>query len=390
MKKFLIILGIVVILLLGAAVTYVFLYDVPKSVDEVFARLTEAPNDPVFVGNENETTIDVEDPTDANEDGADARTRLYQLTTRPVAGATFIDGGIRYVERGTGHIYEIDIEGGNERIVSGTTIQRAMRAIFSPSGDQVALIREGEDGLETMLGALMNSGAGDRGLSLTPLPEGAEEVGFSINGDILNFFVPGGASGTGYAYTIATEKTVPLFTIPLTDVRILWGTPTYLFTTPSAHANGYVYRIGKSGLDYVTEGGKGLMAFRHASGTLVSTITSNGMETRDVVRGPIPVVKLFTEKCTTKQPRSPLVICATPNSLDTSATYPDDWYKGIADFSDTIIEINSASSTVRGLSNLEEESGRPIDVSMIGTNKAGNMVYMVNKLDGALWALDLR
>jgi hypothetical protein len=389
MKKFLIILGVILILILGAVVTYVLLYGAPKNVDEIFANLTEAP-DEVFVGDETDTTIDVEDPTDTEGDSADARTRLYQLTTRPVAGATFIDGGVRYVERGTGHIYEVDLLGGAERIVSGTTVKRTIRATFSPSGDHVALVTESELGLETILGTLSRTSATDRGLTLTALPPGAEEAGFSANGEVLQFFVPTTNGGVGYAYIIATEETTELFSIPLSDVRVLWGTPTYLYTTPSAHAIGYVYRIAKGGLEYVTEGGKGLMAFRHASGTLVSTITNGDMETRDVVYGTLPILKLFTEKCTVKQPGSHIVFCASPLSSNITTTYPDDWYKGVADFSDVVLEVNSASSTVLALSKLEEESGRPIDVSMIGANAQGDMIYMANKYDGALWVSDLR
>jgi hypothetical protein len=388
MKKFLIIFGIILILIFGAVIAYVLLYGAPKNVDEIFANLTEAP-DEVFVGDETDTTIDVEDPTDTEEGNFDERTRLYPLTTRPVAGATFIDGGVRYVERGTGHIYEIDLLGGEERIVSGTTLTRTIRATFSPSGDHVALVTESESGLETVLGTLTGSGS-DRSLALTALPPGAEEAGFSPSGEVLQFFVPSVNGGTGYAYTIATDKTVELFSIPLSDVRILWGTPIHVFTTPSAHAMGYVYHIGKDGLEYVTEGGKGLMAFRHASGTIVSVTTESGMETRDVKSGTVPFLDLFTEKCTTIGSMPHLLYCASPLNMNPGVTYPDEWYKGIADFTDALVRVNSASSSATMLSYLEEESGRPIDVSMIGTNVQGDMIYMVNKYDGALWILDLR
>lgn len=389
MKKILIILGAIILLILGAVWAYIFLYGVPKDVDEVFARFTEAPKDDVFVGDESDTTIDVEDPTDG-DGGNDPRTRLYPLTTRPVAGATFIDGGVRYVERGTGHIYEIDLRGGGERLISGTTVQRTIRALFSPSGDHVALVSESESGLETVLGTLSGARNDDRALSITVLPIGAEEVGFSPTGDALQFFVPNNGEGTGYSYTLATEDIAEIFTIPLTDVRILWGTPTYVYTTPSAYAMGYVYRIGKKGLEYVTAGGKGLMAFSHASGTIVSTIVENNIETRDAVYGEVPLLRLFTEKCARKGTKSRVVYCATPTSIDSSLVYPDDWYKGIADFSDAILEVDSGNASVMVLSNLEEESSRPIDVSMIGTSVPGDMIYLVNKYDGALWMLDLR
>lgn len=387
MKKFLIIFGIIVLLLAGAVFTYIFLYGVPESPSEVFGRFTEAPDRPDYIPDSSDGAIDLgEDGDDTEFEGTP--NRLYQLTTKPVAGAAIIGDVVRYVERGTGHVYEIALTGGTERIVSGTTIQRVIRAVFSSNGDRVALTSDNGGSLETMLGTLTRIG-GDGGLELTGLPEGAREAGFSPNGQSLNFFIPTTVGGVGYAYDLTKEETKELFSIPLSDVRILWATSTYLFTTPSERAIGYVYRVGPGGLEYVTEGGRGLMAFRHASGTLVSVSGETDIETRDVRTGEVPFLRLFTEKCTAERPGSRVVICASPLTL-AGGVYPDDWYKGKEKFSDMILRVDSASSTVKVLSKLEEESGRPIDVLSIGTDTTGKLIHFINKYDGALWMLDLR
>jgi hypothetical protein len=137
MKKLLLILGVVLILLLGAAWAYVFIYGVPENAEEIFGRFDRAGDAPVFTGDENSGDIDVGDRSDGMNEGVVSR--LRQLTTRPVAGAIFTPEGIRYVERGTGHVYQIDLVSGGERMVSGTTLQRTIRAIFSPNGNYVAL-----------------------------------------------------------------------------------------------------------------------------------------------------------------------------------------------------------------------------------------------------------
>jgi hypothetical protein len=149
MKKILIILGVIIILVLGAAWAYVFIYGVPENADEIFARFDRAGDAPVFTGDENSGDIDVGEGDDGMNEGVVSR--LRQLTTRPVAGAVFTTAGIRYVERGTGHVYEIDLASGEERIVSGTTLQRTIRAVFSPDGTHVALTSESDQSLVTAM-----------------------------------------------------------------------------------------------------------------------------------------------------------------------------------------------------------------------------------------------
>ena len=386
MKKFLIIFGVILLLILGAVWTYVFVYGVPKSADEVFARFSTTTPAPVFVGGESDSVVDVADDEESDNG---VQSRLRQLTTRPTAGAGFIEGGIRYVERGTGHMYEIRLQGGEERLISNTTYPHTIRADFSVGGEYVILMSEQGVGMQSVLGKLVGGSTGE--LEMTSLPDGATETGFAKAGDTLNFFVPNAGGGTAYAYSLNTGKTTELFRLPLTDVRIVWGLPTYVYTTPSAISTGYVYRVGKGGqLEYVTNGGKGLMAFPYASGTLVSTIVDTDIVTRVVGQRDLQLLKMLPEKCTVGSIDKKTLFCASPLTLDTSKVYPDDWYKGTVGFSDTLLRVGLASSTVTVLSLLEEESGRPIDVENIGANSVGSLIYLINKYDDTLWMYDLR
>jgi hypothetical protein len=257
------------------------------------------------------------------------------------------------------------------------------------SGDHIALTSEYETGLITTLGSLRGVGGGGGTLDLIELPEGAREVGFATSSDNLRFFVPNASGGTGYAYDIAGASTVELFSLPLRDVRIQWGAKMLVYTTPSAYAMGYVYHVGKGGLEYITEGGKGLMAYGHASGTIVSSLSNGKLVTRDPKYGSVPLLTLFPEKCTVVIDAPRFTFCASPSSLP-QGTYPDDWYKGVIGFTDAILRVDVASSTATVLSVLEDESGRPIDVWDIGTNEQGTLIHFINKYDGALWMLDLR
>ncbi len=381
MKKILIISGIVLILLLCAAWAYMFINGVPQNVSELFGNFEDVTGTTYTDTGSGAVDVDIDSNTGIPE-------RLRQLTTRPVAGAVFLSRAIRYAERGTGHIYDINLTTGEETRISGTTLQRAYTAVFNPQGDAVALTSIGDDALVTTLGELVQTGE-EGSLTLTNLPEGAREAGFSKMGEVLNFFVPDATGGTGYQYSLATRKTTTTFSIPLRDVRIVWGEITYAYTIPSARSIGYVYRVGTS-LEYLRSGGKGLQAFPYQGGVIVGETTTEGLVVNDLTTGVVPVLSLFPEKCTTGMASSSVIYCASPIALPEGNEYPDDWYKGVIGFNDTILEIDAPNRALKVISNLEEESGRPIDVSMMGSNEDGTMLYFVNKYDGALWVLDVR
>jgi hypothetical protein len=391
MKKTLIIVGAVLILLiLGLWAFFYFTGGMPKNTDEIFARFGLSDQAPPVEpepepGDPNYEYVPDPEPTQSEK-------RLRQLTTRATAGATFIGNTVRFVERGTGHIYDIDVRGGTETIVSPTTKPRTMRAVFGNMGNAVALTYEGQNELTTVLGVL-DSGTdeAEKGLNFIEFRARASEVAFSRDEKDLLFLVKDEGGSTAYAYNLETKDTRELFALPLSDVRMLWGAPHYVYTIPANKSIGYVYRIDEGRLSYVTNGGKGLMAMHHASGTVVSTFNLDGTQTtRDTETGFVPLLNLFTEKCDISGTWSRLLVCASPMSLPPGYVYPDDWFKGLIGFSDRILRVDSANGGATVLSNLEEESGRALDVSQLVSNETGNMLVFINKYDNALWLLDLR
>jgi hypothetical protein len=384
MKKTFIILGIILLIIIGAVWAYLFMYGVPKSADEVFARFQSDPGTPVFVGNESDSVVDVAPVTPEG-----ALQRLRQLTTRPVAGAIALDGLMRYTERGTGHVYDINLRTGEERMVSGTTIPKTIRAVFSPSGDQIALTYIVAEEEEVMVGTLKASG-GEGSLDGNTLPLGAREVAFTDASSTVSYYLPSEGGGSAHAYNVLTQKSLELFTTPLTDVRIIWGKDTYVYTTPSAVQIGYVYHIEGGTLGYLTQGGKGLSALAYTGGVIVTRSTEKGLSSTDITHGvEIPVIGLIPEKCTTSIRERGVLYCGAQTSFDSTKKYPDDWYKGVVSFSDTLFRIDAPSSTVQILSALEGESGRSIDIAQIGIDKNSEYLYFINKNDNTLWMFDM-
>ena len=383
MKKIFIILGLIILIIVGAVWAYLFMYGVPKSADEVFARFQSDKGTPVYVADESTSTVVVTSESDTG-----TVERLRQLTTRPVAGAIGLNGLMRYVERGTGHVYDIDLQNGEERIVSGTTIPKTVRAVFAPSGDQLALTTITNGGEEVIVGVL---GGGGEGFVGNALPDGAREVAFTDASSTLSYYLPSALGGTAYAFNILSKKSVELFTTPLKDVRIAWGKETYVYTTPTAMQKGYVYRIQGGTLGYLTGGESGLLAVPYRGGVVVTKNSEQGLSSTDITHdAPIPLIALIPEKCFASVAQEGVLYCGVPRVFDTRNKFPDDWYKGVVTFSDVLYRVNAPSSTVQVLSNLEEESGRSIDIAFLGAHSQSWLLYFINKNDNTLWAFDLR
>jgi len=383
MKKILIILGIILFIVIGGVWAYLFIYGVPKDAGEVFARFQTSSDKPVFVGDEPVTIVDV-----APETTEGTPQRLRQITTRPVAGATILDGIIRYVERGTGHVYDINLLNGEEEMVSGTTIAKTVSATFSPHGDYVAITKINAGESEVIAGTLLRADGGGSIDGIT-LPRGAREVAFTDASSTVSYYLPNVYGGTAFAYTILTKKSIELFSTPLQDAQVLWGKNNYVYTTPSAIQNGSVYRMSGNTLEYLTSAKRGLTAFAYEGGVTISESTENGIQSTDLNTSmPIPVVSIIPEKCAASRAMKGILYCGSPRSFDATKQYPDDWYKGITAFSDVLFIVNAPSSTVQVVSNLEEESGRPIDIIEMGINREGTLLYFINKNDNALWVFD--
>ncbi|MCR4285855.1 MAG: hypothetical protein NUW00_03090, partial [Candidatus Kaiserbacteria bacterium] len=274
MKKsvFIILCTIFTLLILGIW-AYLFTFGTPKDGAEIFANFglgNEEESSPVIVDT---TTVDVSDTT---QEGAPQA--LKQLTLRPIAGATFTENGstVRYVEQGTGHIYSINLVSGAESLISGTTLPGTREALFSKDGAQVAIsIFDGTE-LKTLVGSVGESAT--QSFTGVSLPQGAQNIFFDTATNTLMYTLEGEDGVSGYSYNTKKETGIQLFSIPLRDVTVLWGGESiYVYTTPTASQTGYLYKISKNELTYVTEGGKGLMGFVFNDAPIVTTSEETGI-----------------------------------------------------------------------------------------------------------------
>jgi hypothetical protein len=384
-KKIFITLGVILTLLIVGVWAYLFTFGTPKDSAEIFANFGLGGGGEDVTPLPESATIDTADTTTAGAPQA-----LKQLTTRPVAGAVFTNAGdgVRYVEQGTGHVYSIDLVSGVETLISGTTLPGTREALFSKNGELVAITLFDGSKLKTLVGEIGKDGT--QNFSGVALPQGASEIYFSNATNTLMYALKGTSGTSGYSYNTKKETGTQLFSIPLRDIHVLWeGNQIYVYTVPTGDQIGYLYKIVKNDLMYVTEGGEGLLGSLFNNNPIVTKTTESGLMSSAITPQGETLLPIVTipEKCISSEA---FLYCATPRDLGNTQAFPDNWYKGVVSYSDTLWEINVADGEATALSNFELESGRQIDVSKIGISEDETRLYFINKNDNALWMFDSR
>ena len=370
-----------IVILIALTWGYLFIFGTPDSAKDVFARfgIVEIADDQNF---NRDTRIDT---SPIGTDG-EAQT-LRQLTLRPVAGMHFIDENkVRYVEKGTGYVYEIDLTSGTETQITDTTFERILDAEVSQNGNRIILTHEEGEDVRVSIGTIQRNDGGTSKLSTLLLPRGAHSAVFSENGTEIYYLLPTGNTSEAHAYSLGEGEDRILFTIPFTAARVSWGNPHYVYTIPTAELLGYVYEVGSNGsLTYVREGGFGLTAFGYNSG-LITTEEEGGaisfaLEDGGTYRIPIGI---YPEKCISIPTAKGTLLCGAP-LITPNTPYPDEWYKGIASLEDMLWYVSIQDEEATLLADPKNDTGRSIDVKTITAHETRIQFLIINKNDNTLW-----
>lgn len=384
MKRSLIItIGIVIILLIFSMWVYLFLYGAPKATTDVFTNLGVLPK-----GDKSVRIVDANTSALKDSQLALGGSALQQLTTRAVAGFGFASSSpdtLKYVERGTGHVYEINVTSGKEEQVSVTTFPHASEAVFSPDTTSVALTSYEGYRKNVSVGTILKN---TTSIELIKLPLGTENIAF-VNETTLYFTHTEAGKTIGSMFNIHTQAQSILFTINLTDVEVLWGNglkAIYVLPKPSHGLESALYVVNKGALTPVTSSEFGLTAFTNDTYTIASNIRNNTYSTQSLKNSITAQqgILMLKEKCVFDRTEDGVVWCASPLA-PAKPTYIEDWYKGITTSEDYLwhTDLSSESSELKG--DIPKLSGKTLDVTGMTINNNGKVLLFENKIDQSLW-----
>jgi len=342
-------------------------------------------------------------------DGGDGGTppRMFKIADGPVSGSVFKtlpDGSlsVRYVVREDGDIHEYSMDTRAGRILANNTVPRVAEAVWDARGQSVILRTATDRGnVVSILGRLLPNSATSTG------DEAPAILQQSFLPENIAFVVPGPREGFIYTLSVGSEvtlmmlggngETTPVFSSPFTEWIPEWPEKNTLMLTtrPSGVVGGYFFSkdIERGNVLPVLNDVPGLTTRGAPDGSrvLVGSATKGGMSF-GVITKDLPVTSellpaTLPEKCTWTA-SSTFAYCGVPQSSP-QGTYPDDWYQGVAQFSDTLWVYRVDTESFVLVLVPYDEVGVDVDIISPVVSTDGEYLTFINKKDGSLWGVSL-
>jgi len=320
------------------------------------------------------------------------RPSIRQLTLRPVAGFNEVvdtDGNLEiyFVEMGTGHLYSINLQSGEEQRLSGTTVVQARDAHISRDGNTVAIVSYTNTKLKNMTIFILDR----ENNSLTEVISDVVQD-FHLSNNLLYYTVATSDGLEAYAYKLDTLIREVVFSLPFNEATVQWGDtikgPHYVYPKASYALQGFLYVVEAGKLNRLPLEGFGFSALVSKEGVLFTKITDHlpmsyyyDRKTKEIKNLNLAALP---EKCLLVE-NTESIIC--PHSQTTTLSYqmPDLWYQGVFSFVDSLQHINSATLSNFTLVDILAESGREVDIVKLSYDADFDGFFFTNKNDSSLW-----
>ena len=350
--------------------------------------------------NQNKTTI-----TGLDSSGKPVA-KLFQISSTPVAGAVAIikNGStvIRYIDRATGHIVDVNPQTMEKVQVSNNTLPKIYEAYFNKDGSGVvyrSLQNDGDvitnDSLSLIAPKSTSTVNSLYSVTSTLLRGDIGEMTILSNGSLVySTNNPGAIVTSGFA----GDKPIGVYSTPFTEWRI---TPSgvaevYITTKAGGNADGYAYRLNtKTGalskvlgplnsLTTLPSPNKNAVVYSYKNGSIFNFEVLNNTTKKVLSLTPSALV----EKCVWSSKNVDLLYCGVTDQLGSGE--PDSWYMGITHFSDRVWAYNTSTTFTDVLSEPKKDLGVDIDVYNPSLSPDEDYLIFMNKNDLSLWALSLK
>lgn len=384
-KKIIIVVSVIIgLIILGLVLAY-FLYfrGVPAEKRGTIGKL--------FPAAEEKEQPPVESVSIGGQEEKGIKRKLVQLTTVAISGLKAVPNGrARYIEKATGHVYEINGDGEERVRISNTTIPKIFDVFWSADSDKAILSIFDNENIKYF--SAVFTGTSTQGVFL---PSDINVGGYTPQ---KNRFFYTAKNGERYSLISAdpdNSKQTKIYSTPFGDFSINWPAENTisLLTRPSGTTEGYLYKLNlQTGIFSKVIGDlKGLEALWSPSGEkiLISQTSAGGKEIisrlisvqgKEIGLGP----KTLASKCVwTATTTASAIYCGVPAYFP-AGIYPDDWYKGKVSFNDRLLKINTTAPEIG-----EILTERTFDIEKITVDSKDLYLYFIDKNDETLWGLKL-
>ncbi len=371
----------IIFLILALSWLYLIFYGKPDTAGELFANLGfgNTTDSGEFITPDNTDTLDAP-LVDVNSSA------VQQLTTRPAVGYGTTENTLRFMEEGTGHIYEIDLATQAETRLTNTTIPRVTSAIFNDDASRLVFTIHGEGVTTNTLGNLPLEG--DTTLTTTNLPLNSANVSF-LDTDTLTYSTTADAT-TLTRFDIENGTTATIATVPFWSIRTFAVDGEVLFINRfAAELTGAFFDANP--FTALTETYFGLTGFPTEE-YLVYSYHKDGQfinESYDRQTNVTTFLSLtaLSEKCTSFDDNT--LYCATPAPGAVTPDLLKRWYQGADQFIDNLWSLDLSTGTGTLLVLLQDTTGRQIDLIKPHFSPGKDRLFFINKNDNTLWRYEL-
>ncbi len=322
--------------------------------------------------------------------------------TTPTAPTTEFIPAVRYVDRGTGNIYQTFADKIDERKLTTTIIPQVYEAFFGDGANSVVMryLKSDASTIESFVGALPKEVLGQDTSSSEVtgsfLPENITDMSMLSNSSSMFYLFNSGDNTVGVTASSYGDKKNQIFSSSFNEWLSQWPNNRMitLTTKPSYGVPGFMYYIDPSvkKMNKILGDINGLTTLTSPSGKLILYNNNNlslriyNTDTNDSVSIGI---KTMPEKCVWNKTSTSLY-CAVPNYIN-GENYPDTWYQGETSFSDQIWKVNIENGSATMLADPTSFSGgEEIDGIKLSLDEGENYLFFVNKKDSYLWELVLK
>jgi len=356
-----------------------------------------------FGGNDNATTSPREVVGDNTpEEELNFTQKLRKLSSEPVSGAGILDvkaGSIvRYIEKATGHIFEVEMFSPNQNRISNTTIPLAYDAIWGNKNTSLVVryLKDDDVTVDTYALTIKEvSTSTENNVSAVSFP--ANISGVSGLNNSMFYLQQTDNSSVGFISNFSGKNRKQIWNSEIKELNSQYINPktVSLTTKPARNISGFMYFVdtGTGQVKKILGDIVGLSTLTDSDANQVLYLTQGDGVQLSVFnqksKSFLPVTPTtFPEKCVWSKRDKSIVYCAVPEeSLDgSSLTF---WYQGVYSFGDYIWKYDIKNNISSIVSNLYDESSERIDVIKPILSENEQYLIFLNKMDNSLWSLDL-